>query len=161
MVPLLPDALEFSFTLLPLQKRSGLNNMCNVYSPKNLWNNVCLLFCVPVVTSWCFFNVFTAFCCFWYDFFITFSPHFYEQIKHKAGNRFYRPISNDKPIKTLKTKETQRIGQLLGSESFWEVYTHWLQESTVRDQLFLIWNYMTHNINIKNVDWMTSALILF
>ena len=113
--PLLPDALEFSFTLLPLQKRSGLNNMCNVYSPKNLWNNVCLLLCVPVGTFWCFFNVFTAFCCFWYDFFITFFPHFYEQIKHKAGNRFYRPINNDKPIKTLKTKETQRIGQLLES----------------------------------------------
>ena len=42
---LLSNLLEFSF---PLQKRIGVRN--NMYSPKDLQNNICLFLCVPVGT---------------------------------------------------------------------------------------------------------------
>ena len=52
------------------------------------------LFCVPVRKSWCFLSVFP--CLIW--FFVKIFPHFYNQIKHKADNRFYPPNKNKKPM---------------------------------------------------------------
>lgn len=32
--------------------------------------------------------------------------HFYDKIKHKAGNKLYLSSKNNKPMETLQTKQT-------------------------------------------------------
>ena len=82
------------------QKRRGTINLKN---PKNLWNNICLFLCVPVGAFWCFLNVFTAvFTAIWF-FLKTFS-HFYDRIKHKAGNSSILPHRVRTPWKLFKPK---------------------------------------------------------
>ena len=113
----LPPAYPI-FTL-PLQKRRGIGRN-NVYSPTNLWNNICL-FLLVLVTFWFFLNeCFYGFPCL-ICFFVRIFPHFYDQMKHKAGNRFYPPNKNNKPMETRQTK--QRAAQFLVSQNFWW-FTH-------------------------------------
>ena len=71
-------------------------------SPKNLWNNICLLLHVPVGTFWWFLNVFAMFDMFFEKVF----SYFYDWIKQKAGNKLYPPTENNKAMETLQTKQT-------------------------------------------------------
>ena len=32
--------------------------------------------------------------------------HFYDQVRHKAGDWFYSPTKNNKPMKVIQTKKT-------------------------------------------------------
>ena len=73
-----------------------------------------------------FWMFFFAVSCFCYRFFLKIFPYFYDQIKHKAGNRFYLPTKNNKPIETLQIKQSYRTAQLLWSQNLLVVYTHWL-----------------------------------
>ena len=90
----------------PLNKRRRLETMCIhlKISEKILalllcyrWNVLiffeCFYCCLPFL-MWFFVNIFT---------------HFYDQIKHKAGNRFYPPTNNNKPMKTLQTKQPKGL----------------------------------------------------
>ena len=49
-----------------------------------------------------------VYCClpFLIWFFVKIFAHFYNQIKHKAGNRFYTSNKNNKSMETLQTKQT-------------------------------------------------------
>ena len=125
-----------------------------MYSPKNLWNNICLLLCVPVELFWFFkmflllfanakFAKFDIFC-------KDFSIFFWSSKTQGIDHRFYPTTENSKPMETLQTKQNWRAGHFLGSKNVWVVYTHWLYENTAQDQLVLTWLY-TQNY-IQNLD---------
>ena len=54
-----------------------------------------------------YFHVFECFyCCLprLICFFVKIFPHFYEEIKHKTGNRFHSPTGNNKLMESLQTQ---------------------------------------------------------
>ena len=110
-----PPPTQFTkFSFSPFKQRRRGEGRNSVYSPKNLWNNI-PLFCVfpleHIYVFWIFLLLFPmldkVFC---KDF-----TTFYNQIKHKAGNRFHPPTKNNKPMDTLQTKQSK------GLHNFWEV----------------------------------------
>ena len=86
---------------LPLQNRQGVRN--NINSFKNLWNNIWLSLYIPAGAFLCFFECFYYCLPFSICFFVKIFFHFYDQIKHKAGNMFYSPTNNNKTMETLQT----------------------------------------------------------
>ena len=56
--------------------------------------------------------------------FVKILPHFFDNVKHKTGNKFYPPTKSNKPMESLQIKQTQRDAHLLESQHFWVVYTH-------------------------------------
>ena len=62
-------------------------------------------FCVFLLENFYVFWMFLLFSKF-AMIFVRIFPHFYNQIKYKAGNRFYPPKKNSKPMEICQTKQT-------------------------------------------------------
>ena len=133
-----PPSIYFFWNLhSSLQKRMGVRN--NMYSTKNLWI-LFVSFCVFLLEHFdvfeCFYYSFS--CMIWY--FVKIFLHFYEQIKHKVGNRFYPPITKiTKPWKLFKPNKVK------GLLNFWEVkvfgwFTH---IGCKRTQLKISWFWLS------------------
>ena len=95
----------FEFLIPPIQKRTWVRN--NLYSPKNIWNNICFFWVFPLEH----FDVVFYSCLLLDMVFVKNLPHFYGQIKQKADNRFHFPTKNNKLIES----------QIKGLLTFWEV----------------------------------------
>ena len=99
-----------------------------------------------------FFKCFYCFpCLIW--FFEKIFPHFYNQIKHKAGNRFYPPNKNNKLIEILQTTQTKRQRNLWEFKIF-VCFTHIGYKRThfrisCVSHPFILCTIQTYNISMK------------
>ena len=108
--PLLPNFLEFSF---PIQKKEGLETMC--LFPKMYEIVFVSFFLFPLEH----FDFLKCFNCWLPRFFGKDFTTFLWPRKHQASNWSYPPMNSNKPMETLKIKQTNRLF------SFWEVKIFW------------------------------------
>ena len=98
-----PPPIQFFQIFIPLFKKG--RTLETMFMHLKIYNVIIVSFCVFVLEH---FDVFKMFLLLLAMFHVVFCiktfPHFYDQIKHRVGSKFYPPTKNNKHMQTIETK---------------------------------------------------------